>query len=465
VSVNPGTDARGVDTAPLLTFDSVGGLARSFASSRGNVGWIVVGGRIVLVWLPIYALLAKALAPFAAGVTASVVTGIWLLALRAALSTYFTLGPAVASAAGTVTGLVAVSALDLWAPGIDFSAPALAETAAAVFILSATWEHVVRSIVKHRVLVIGTDGCASDVMEELAGDHRAPFTIVGVVGEHPHAAPAGIRRLGPLEELKRIVEAQRPDIVILTDDRASAWAVEPLLDLAPMGFKVVGVSHFFEHALGRVPLRHLTPAWFMSMLHLRQKPYTRVAKRSFDLVVASLGLLVVAPLLPLLAGLVRLTPGPIIYRQTRLGEGGRHYRMYKFRTMRADAEESGQPLFARERDPRVTRLGRLLRQTHLDEIPQLWNVLKGEMSIVGPRPERPEFVELLEQTVPFWTRRLLVKPGITGWAQLRCGYAYDTDSTAEKLSYDLWYLRNRNVVVDLAICAKTVSTLLFRPGR
>jgi lipopolysaccharide/colanic/teichoic acid biosynthesis glycosyltransferase len=177
------------------------------------------------------------------------------------------------------------------------------------------------------------------------------------------------------------------------------------------------------------------------------------------------GLLLVAPLLPLLAALVRMSPGPIIYSQTRLGEGGRHYRMYKFRTMRADAEEAGRPLFAKESDPRVTRLGRLLRQTHLDEVPQLWNVLKGEMSIVGPRPERPEFVEMLEQTVPFWTRRLLVKPGITGWAQLRCGYAYDTDSTAEKLSYDLWYLRNRNVVVDLAICAKTVSTLLFRSGR
>lgn len=461
MTVNPGADARRVEPHHLLSLESVGGLARA----RGEVGWIVLGGRILLVWLPIYALLAKALPPLQAATTASLVTGIWLLALRAALSTYFTLGPAVASAVGTVTGLVAVSALDLWAPGVDFAVLALAETAVAVFLLSATWEHVVRSIVKQRVLVIGTNGGASDVMHELQADDGAPFTIVGLVGEQSKADPAPVPQLGSLDELTRIVEAQRPDIIILTDDRASAWAVEPLLDLAPMGFKVVGVSHFFEHALGRVPLRHLTPAWFMSMLHLRQKPYTRVAKRSFDLVVASVGLLLVAPLLPLLAALVRMSPGPIIYSQTRLGEGGRHYRMYKFRTMRADAEEAGRPLFAKESDPRVTRLGRLLRQTHLDEVPQLWNVLKGEMSIVGPRPERPEFVEMLEQTVPFWTRRLLVKPGITGWAQLRCGYAYDTDSTAEKLSYDLWYLRNRNVVVDLAICAKTVSTLLFRSGR
>jgi exopolysaccharide biosynthesis polyprenyl glycosylphosphotransferase len=461
VIVNSGADAERVEPHHLLRLESVGGLARA----RGEVGWVVFGGRVLLVWLPIYVLLAEALPPLTAATTASLVTGIWLLALRAALSTYFTLGPAVASAVGTVTGLVAVSALDLWAPGIDFSVLALAETAVAVFILSAAWEHVVRSIVKQRVLVIGTNGGATDVMQELQGDEQAPFTIVGVVGGRSGDSAAEVPRLGPLDELRQIVEAQRPDIIILTDDRAGAWAVEPLLDLAPMGFKVVGVSHFFEHALGRVPLLHLTPAWFMSMLHLRQKPYTRLAKRSFDLVVASLGLLLVAPLLPLLAALVRTSPGPIFYSQTRLGEGGRHYRMFKFRTMRADAEEAGRPLFARESDPRVTRVGRLLRQTHLDEVPQLWNVMKGEMSIVGPRPERPEFVEMLEQTVPFWTRRLLVKPGITGWAQLRCGYAYDTDSTAEKLSYDLWYLRNRNVVVDLAICAKTVSTLLFRTGR
>jgi lipopolysaccharide/colanic/teichoic acid biosynthesis glycosyltransferase len=133
--------------------------------------------------------------------------------------------------------------------------------------------------------------------------------------------------------------------------------------------------------------------------------------------------------------------------------------------MRADAEDAGAPGFAQKHDSRVTRIGRLLRRTHLDELPQIWNVLKGEMSVVGPRPERPELVELLERTVPFWTRRLLVKPGITGWAQLRCGYAFDSATAAEKLSYDLWYLRNRDLVVDLAICAKTVSALFFRSGR
>jgi lipopolysaccharide/colanic/teichoic acid biosynthesis glycosyltransferase len=148
-----------------------------------------------------------------------------------------------------------------------------------------------------------------------------------------------------------------------------------------------------------------------------------------------------------------------------VGEGGRPFTIYKFRTMKRDAEEPGEPAYAQENDPRATSVGRFLRKTHLDELPQLWVVLKGDMSVVGPRPERPEFIPMLEEAVPFFTRRLLVKPGITGWAQLRRDYASDLEGAADKLSYDLWYVRHRNVVVDLAICAKTLSTLLLRPGR
>jgi exopolysaccharide biosynthesis polyprenyl glycosylphosphotransferase len=465
MSVGPGTDARPLEGERLLSASLLERRARSIVAPRNRVGWLVLGGRVLLIWLPVYVLLAPSLRPLQAVLATSVVTAIWTIGLRTALSTYFTLGPAVASAAGTITGLVAISALDLWVSDLELGPARLAEAAIAVFALSAAWEHVVRSIAKRRVLVVGTGGCASEVLSELRNGHHAPFTMLGLVGEPRGGDTEGVPRLGSFEELSQIVAAQRPDIVILTDAQVGSWAVDPLLDLAPAGFRVVGVSHFIEHALGRVPLRHLTPAWFMSMLHLRQKPYTRLAKRVFDLVVASLGLLLTAPLLPVLVLLVRLTPGPVVYRQTRVGEGGRHFTIFKFRTMRRDAEDVGSPRYAQVRDDRVTSVGRVLRRTHLDELPQLWNVLRGEMSIVGPRPERPEFVDLLEQTVPFWTRRLLVKPGITGWAQLRCGYACDADSAAEKLSYDLWYLRNRNVVIDLAICFETALSLLFRSGR
>ena len=148
------------------------------------------------------------------------------------------------------------------------------------------------------------------------------------------------------------------------------------------------MPEFYEQAFGRLPIRHLTPAWFMSVLHLYQRPYTRVVKRTFDLILASIGLVILAPLFPLIALLVRLTPGPAIYRQVRLGEGGRPLTILKFRTMRVDAEANGHA-WATEQDPRINRLGRVLRKTRLDEIPQLWNVLRGDMSIVGPRPSAP----------------------------------------------------------------------------
>jgi lipopolysaccharide/colanic/teichoic acid biosynthesis glycosyltransferase len=150
----------------------------------------------------------------------------------------------------------------------------------------------------------------------------------------------------------------------------------------------------------------------------------------------------------------------VIYRQTRLGESGRHFTIYKFRTMRDGAERPCEAVWAQDQDPRATGVGRVLRATHLDELPQLWNVLRGDMSIVGPRPERPEFIELLEAGVPFWSRRLLVRPGLTGWAQVNCGYAADSASAAEKLAYDFWYLRHSSLAVDLAVCVRTLALVL-----
>jgi exopolysaccharide biosynthesis polyprenyl glycosylphosphotransferase len=438
-------------------------LARRIPRTGGSAPSLAAFGRASLIWLPVYVLLTDELPTVAALASASFVTGAWLLALRTALSTYFTLGPATASAVGTFTGLLTVSAVELWVPGVDFGARSLAATAVAVFLLSAVWEHVVRMVAKRRVLIVGTSECASAVAEELAHDEDAPFTVVGVVDEEPGGG-VEVPRLGSVVELNRIVAAQKPDIVVLAD-AGSHGALDRLLEETAPRFRVVSVPHFFEHAFGRVPLPYLTPAWFMSMLHLRQKPYTRIAKRTFDVVAASAGLVLAAPLLAVLAPLVAMTPGPLIYRQTRVGEAGRLFTIYKLRTMCHDAEGRGEARFAEEHDPRVTAVGHVLRRTHLDELPQLWNVLKGDMSIVGPRPERPEFVAMLERAVPFWTRRLNVRPGITGWAQVCGGYAFDPESTADKLSYDLWYLRHRDLVVDLAICARTLTTLLARPGR
>jgi exopolysaccharide biosynthesis polyprenyl glycosylphosphotransferase len=438
-----------------------------------DVKWVAELGRAVTIWVPVFVVTAERISsPAVAALMASLLTTVWLFTLRSAFRAVpFTLGPAVPASVGTITGLVVVSAVTLWVPLPHSSLPvsALLLMAVSVFCLTTIWEAVWRHqfAAKRRVLVVGTSSWAADVAQTAEEAPNVPFTVLGIVDDEPwQEGDRGVRVLGEVADLSSIVEAHRPDLIVLAEGDGSAGrALESLLDVASSGFKVVGVTHFFEHMFGWVPLRHLTPGWFMSILHLHQRTYSRFTKRALDVAVACFGIVLAAPLVPFIAVLVRRTPGSIIYRQTRVGEGGRLFTMYKFRTMDENAEEPGRPVFAEENDPRVTRVGRFLRQTHLDELPQLWNVLKGEMSIVGPRPERPEFVRMLEQTVPFLARRLLIKPGVTGWAQLRCDYASDSESAADRLSYDLWYLRHRNLTVDLAICAKTFSALIFHSGR
>jgi exopolysaccharide biosynthesis polyprenyl glycosylphosphotransferase len=333
--------------------------------------------------------------------------------------------------------------------------------AAAVVVLVGIWECVVHrsTALRRRVLVVGTP-VAADALAHEVECADAQVDVLGLVRDGTETAPAcEVPVVGAIEGLSEIVETLGPDLVVVTDGAGCAHAVDRLLDAPREGPRVVGFTGFFEHALGRVPVSTLDPRWFMSILHLRQRGYTRRSKRVFDVLAASLALALATPVMALIA-LLLLPSGEVLYRQTRLGERGRRFTILKFRTMVDGAEATGTPLWSRPDDPRVTRIGGFLRRAHLDELPQLVNVLRGEMSMVGPRPERPEFVDLLEAEVPFWHRRLLVKPGVTGWAQLKGGYASDCDAMAEKLSYDLWYLRNGSVIVDVAVCIATVLQML-----
>jgi exopolysaccharide biosynthesis polyprenyl glycosylphosphotransferase len=393
-----------------------------------------------------------------------VAAAIWTATIRgASVTVQGPVGTGISAATGSLTGLIAVAAIDPWFPGLHLGLPTLLGMAVGIWASAAAWDWSVQqtSAVRRRVLVVGTDESATAVAEEV-GRTRAPrFHLVGrIETEGPAAAAGSVDCLGGLAELAEVVEAQRPDIVVLADEPSYEPVLDQLLDVAPTRLRVVGLAGFFEYAFGRVPLPHLTPAWFMGVLHIRQPLRARWSNRAFDLFAASVGLLLAVPLMPLIALLVRRTPGPILYRQTRLGESGRPFQIYKFRTMIEEAEASGEAQWCAEGDRRVTRVGKLLRRSHLDEVPQLWNVLKGEMSIVGPRPERPEFVAMLEKGIPFWNRRLLIKPGVTGWAQIRTGYSADCASCADKLSYDLWYIRHRTLAVDLAVCIKTASLMM-----
>jgi exopolysaccharide biosynthesis polyprenyl glycosylphosphotransferase len=435
------------------------------------VSFLVAVGRFGVVWVPVYGVVAGQTHSFGGGVARSaLLAAIWLFALRSAYAAARLTLPArrlIATAVGSATGFVVVSGAGLWFSALELHPGPLLTITGFIFILATAWEYLVREsiTVDRRVLVVGAGDGGSELIEELALRDDLPYEVVGVVDDERDSPwVAGVRLLGRVDDLPEVIARVRPDLVVLAIAQNRLETFARLLSVAGSGFRVLELPQFYEQAFGRVPVRRLTSAWFMSVLHLYQRPYTRFAKRTFDVAVASAGVLLTAPLYPLIALLVKGTPGPLIFRQTRLGEGGKLFTIYKFRTMRDGAEEPGRPIWAEERDPRVTPLGRFLRRTRLDELPQLWNVLRGDMSIVGPRPERPEFVDLLEETVPFWTRRHLVKPGITGWAQVSCGYAADSEATLEKLSYDLWYLRHRSLAVDLGICAKTVVALLSGSG-
>jgi exopolysaccharide biosynthesis polyprenyl glycosylphosphotransferase len=440
--------------------------------SRGQAERLAVLGRLGWIWLPAYAFtIHPDSSRLAAALTATAIAALWYAALRAATPATRLIMPALGAvgvaAAGAVAGFASVSAAATWLPWLEIRPFTLLAMAAAIFVFSACWESVVaRSVaMRRRTLIVGANDGGAEIVGELAVTRDTRFEVIGFVDDERETETiAGVPRFGGLQDLPRVLDEHRPDLVVLAVARNRPEVFASLLQGAGNGFELLGLPEFHEQAFGRVPLAHLTPAWFMSILHFYRRPYTQVAKRTFDIVVAAAGLALTAPLFPLLFLLVKRTPGPAVFRQTRLGEGGTHFTMYKFRTMREDAEHPGLPLWAAERDPRTTPGGRFLRKTRLDELPQLWNVLKGDMSIVGPRPERPEFLEYLQQAVPYWTRRHLVKPGITGWAQVRRGYTADADGTSEKLSYDLWYLRHRSLMIDLAICAKTAGTIFSGSG-
>ena len=390
---------------------------------------------------------------------------IWLLSIQAGFSANATellaLGAPVAATRGILLGLVSISAFSAWEKGPRFDAPRLLLCAGIVLVLTLVWEAIVRRVSQpRRILIVGSSGAGQDIARELRTIRRPAFELIGFVADggdlDSELEPPVV---GDISALGEIIHDERPAIIVVAVERNRPAIFETLLESADAGFRVVEAAQFSEHAFGRVPVRDIQRAWFMSVLHLYQQPYSRLAKRVFDIVLAVIGLLLTLPLLPFLALGVRLSPGPLILRQVRMGEFGQPFKMYKFRTMRADAEEPGQAVWSSERDPRVTRVGRLMRRVRFDEIPQLWNVIKGDMSIVGPRPERPEFMQFLEQRVPFWTHRQLVKPGITGWAQVRRGYTSDAEGSIDKLSHDLWYLRHRSIVVDVAICLRTLWVL------
>jgi exopolysaccharide biosynthesis polyprenyl glycosylphosphotransferase len=318
---------------------------------------------------------------------------------------------------------------------------------------------------RRRIAVVGTPvswRAASDLLRTI----EIEYDVAGLVAKDPDVAVDGPAVLGTRADLGRIVRDNEIDEVIVADAGDDPATMDDLIASYESGVLVRHLSDIFEEVSGRIPVRYLRPHWF-AVLPRRPgggRTYD-LLRRSVDAVVAGAALILVAPVLGLVALAVRLdSPGSVIFRQEREGYRGRCFTILKFRTMRADAEAGG-PRWASTGDPRRTRIGKLLRPTRLDELPQLWNVLRGDMSLIGPRPERPCFVTQLGQTIPFYRVRSLVRPGITGWAQVRFAYAGSEEDALEKLQYDLYYVKHRSAFLDLVIALKTVGVLLHASGR
>jgi exopolysaccharide biosynthesis polyprenyl glycosylphosphotransferase len=319
-----------------------------------------------------------------------------------------------------------------------------------------------------RIAVIGCREYADGLARELRGAGLNGYEVRGwITANHATISPTQRDgRLGALRDARRLVREHSIDLLVhgpapATDPISREAVFEAIADTClDLPVRMIEADQLGEELLGHVALANVNGAWLQYVLHPRFQPESRLGQRLMDLVLGGVAGLLALPVLAIAAVAIRLQDGgPVLYRQRRVGEAGREFTMLKLRSMRTDAEQDGVPRWCDDADRRVTAVGRLLRRTHLDELPQVWNVLRGEMTLVGPRPERPALVTQLERRLRHYDRRHLVKPGITGWAQVRCGYAGSDAGTTLKLCHDLYYLKRRSLLFDLAIMVETLRTV------
>ena len=322
---------------------------------------------------------------------------------------------------------------------------------------------------EERVLFVGTGDTARKVARQILDQHDFAYRVIGFIDDDASRVVERIVNpaiVGTPSDMERLIAQHHIDrIVVGLSDRRGKLPVQELLRAKMAGVRVEDATTTYERVTGKILIDDLRPSWLIFSDGFRVSRVTRLMKRTIDLVLSLALATLTLPLMLITALLVMLEDGrPVLYRQERVGENGRTFVLSKFRSMRKDAEKGGQPIWAKDGDDRITRVGRFIRKTRLDELPQLYNVLRGDMSFVGPRPERPFFVEQLSQEIPFYQQRHAVKPGLTGWAQVKYRYGSSLDDAMEKLRYDLYYIKHLSVVFDLTIVFDTVKVVLFRKG-
>jgi sugar transferase (PEP-CTERM system associated) len=324
---------------------------------------------------------------------------------------------------------------------------------------------------RERLLLVGTSAAAVALARELHEHrHELGVEIMGFIDPDPAKVGAPLLNpgiVGTIDDIPTIVRSRGVDrVVVSLGDARGTLPMDKLLEMKLEGVSFDHLASVYEQYTGKIALENLRPSWLIFSDGFRKSRFLGAIKRAMDVVCASLGLVLAAPLMLLATIAIRLTsPGPVLYHQARVGKNGHVFTVHKFRSMRVDAEAATGPVWAsKSGDPRVTPIGAFLRRSRLDEVPQLWNVLKGDMSFVGPRPERPEFVAELTEQIRFYGQRHIVRPGLTGWAQVRYTYGATTEDALQKLQFDLYYIKNLSIALDLFIIFETVKTVVLRKG-
>jgi sugar transferase (PEP-CTERM system associated) len=328
--------------------------------------------------------------------------------------------------------------------------------------------YVLRVVSADSLLLVGNSPLLADIAHYIAAHPEKGLKVVGCVSDDAEdlQAPETAKVLGRIEYLREIVNATHPTrIVVGMRERRNRLPVADLLELRYGGHLIEEAPTAFERVCGRICTKELRPSQLIYSGEFSRHRNTVFYQTLGNLIIASVGMVVAVPLMAITALAVRFSsPGPVLYRQTRIGMDGAPFRLYKFRSMRADAEDGTGAVWARRNDPRVTAVGRIIRKIRFDELPQLFNVLKGEMSIVGPRPERPEFVKMLAEKIPYYRQRHAVRPGITGWAQINYKYGDTMEDSITKLEYDLYYIKHMSWALDFYIIFHTVKAMLLSRG-
>ena len=322
---------------------------------------------------------------------------------------------------------------------------------------------------RERVLMLGTGPVGIALCRKILARNDLNFEIVGFLDEDPRRIGERIVNpgvIGTFDNLESVVASERINrVVVSLPDRRGRLPVRDLLRLRLRGVIIEDAHTLYENVAGRISLDTIRPSWLIFSDGFQKFRWQLFLKRCFDLLFASVGLLLTLPAMAVVAICIKLdSEGPVLFQQERVGQFGSTFTLLKFRSMKAEAESDGVPRWAVENDLRITRMGRFLRLTRLDELPQFFNILRGEMSFVGPRPERPYFVDVLEEKLKYYRERHVVKPGLTGWAQIKFRYGSSEEDAREKLEYDFFYIKNASVVFDLAIIFETVKTVLFGQG-